>query len=73
MRSGVVRLEGFPKCGSGAIKKVPVGCYGDKGRRALPKYFGSGYRGRSGADRCMAKAKSAGMTLFGVQYWQGGG
>ncbi len=54
---GRVRLDGFPKCGGGGTKKVAVGCYGDKGRRALPRYFGSGYRGRGGADRCMAKAK----------------
>lgn len=67
LSAGMVRLEGFPKCGSGNQKAVSRGCYADGGsrdggrksgrNRAVPKYVGAFGCGQAGKDRCMAAAK----------------
>jgi hypothetical protein len=78
INSGMVRLEGFPKCGSGGGKKaVAKGCYADGGsgdggrksgsRRAIPKFISHGKGcGQAAIDRCQAAAEEKGWNVFGI-------
>jgi hypothetical protein len=78
IHASMVRLEGFPKCGSGGgTKAVRKGCFADGGsgdrgrksgsRRAIPKFISSGKGcGQAAVDRCKSEAEAKGWNVFGI-------
>lgn len=60
IRSQVGEITSLPKSGNYEF----VGCWADRGERAIPNYTGD----VSSADACRARAEAAGHDVFGLQY-----